>query len=187
LMLQQAAAGDTLSFWQLGSLSPRGSGTVIDAVRQHGTEFTRMAEEAYIAVNSNPYSQHIGHAFGNRVWLVNWSQPVANLATLDLVDMPRLRPHGAIVRGNYMHDSYMRFGLYDSPGMVIEGNVFERGFPMCVKANSLVGMAFFSGRSFSCLHACLSHSPLFFASFLPPFLLSFLRCPVPMCCSVRPA
>jgi hypothetical protein len=97
------------------------------------------AKDAYGQINSAPYNQRIGHDFGQRVWLVTWSSadmttgpPFLNLTKFSLVDVPRLRNNNAIVRRNYMHDAYMRFGLYDSPGAIVEHNIFERGFPLNV-------------------------------------------------------
>ena len=35
-----------------------------------------------------------------------------------------------VMRNCHLHDGYMRFGLYDSPGATITNNRFERSFPM---------------------------------------------------------
>lgn len=93
----------------------------------------QKAKDAWREINAPPYSQRIRHDFGHRVWRVEFAKAFAGGFTqFDLVDIPRLRNHNAIVRNNHMHDAYMRFGLYDSPGAMIEGNTFERGFLMVV-------------------------------------------------------
>merc|ERR1712070_1221193 len=67
------------------------------------------------------------------VWLVNWSTRSPFMPQkFTLVDIPRLRPAGAIIRGNVFHDAYMRIGLFDSPGALIEQNNFTRAFPLNV-------------------------------------------------------
>ena len=38
----------------------------------------------------------------------------------------------ALVRNTYFHDAYARFGLYESPGIIVEDCVFERGGPFFV-------------------------------------------------------
>jgi hypothetical protein len=125
LMLQQTVVGDTLAFWTLGSLAANGSSTVtaLSRVPDSNAEVHRAAVNALAEINEPPYSQQIGHPFGTRVWLVNWSAPLARLAPTGhdsprsssslvpkfaLVDVPRLRPHGAVVSGCHFHDSYMR-------------------------------------------------------------------------------
>ena len=102
------------------------------------------ARAAFVAINSPPYNARIGHDFGDRVWLVNTTCPppshllgdasmhAARVPRYSMADVPRLRPHGAEIRSNYFHDSYTRFGLYDSPGQVIENNTFERGGTLMV-------------------------------------------------------
>ena len=137
LMLEQTRVGDTVAFFQLGSLAPNGTGTVTALERVTDPGVVAAAAAAWPAIQAPPYSQRINHPIGTRVWLVNWTwpegqRPTTPLPRFELVDVPRLRPAGAVVKGCYMHDAYMRFGLYDSPGMVIEGNRFERGFPLYI-------------------------------------------------------
>lgn len=129
LMLERSQVGDTLAFFKLQSLSPIATRGVVHLRRVCDQVVVQQARDAYFEINQHT---HIGHDFGQRVWLVNWSQPLESLAKFDLMDIPRLRTHKAVVRRNYMHDAYMRFGLYDGPSMTIESNVFERGFPMNV-------------------------------------------------------
>jgi hypothetical protein len=137
LMLEQARIGDTIAFWELGTLAPNGSATVTALARVRGNaEIETAAKQALSEINAPPYSQRIGHPFGTRVWLVNWSAPAGpvpfTVPKFALVDIPRLRSHGAVVAGNYFHDAYMRLGLYDSPGSVVENNTFARAFPLYV-------------------------------------------------------
>eukprot|EP01079_Euglenida_sp_SAG-EU17-18_P004444 gene4442-807_t len=131
LMLQQALPGDQLSFFALKGLVPSGTSIITSLRRVSDPEVLQRAVNAWSEINAPPYSAHVGHDFGARVWTVNWSTPVATQA-FQLVDLPRMRPHGSVVRNNSLHDSYMRFGLYDSPGATVQGNSFSRGFPMYV-------------------------------------------------------
>ena len=140
LTFERAQPGDVLSFFELGTLQPKGNGTITELRRVDAADVLQEAKDAFDQINSPPYSQRIGHDFGQRVWLVSWtsspdktdSSSILNLTTFSLVDVPRLRNSNAIVRRNHMHDAYMRFGLYDSPGATIENNMFERGFPLNV-------------------------------------------------------
>ncbi len=137
LMLARTRPGDTLAFFELGTLRPKGNGTITKLRRIYAANVLQEAKDAYEQINSAPYNQRIRHDFGQRVWLATWSSthlmddsPIFNLTKFSLVDVPRLRNTNAIVRRNHMHDAYMRFGLYDSPGAIIEHNLFERGFPL---------------------------------------------------------
>lgn len=140
LMLERTQPGDTLSFFELGTLQPKGNGTITALRRVYAEDVLQEASGAYEQINSAPYNQRIGHGFGQRVWLVTWTSSsdatdesaIVNLTKFSLVDVPRLRNNNAIVRRNHMHDAYMRFGLYDSPGAIVEYNLFERGFPLNV-------------------------------------------------------
>jgi hypothetical protein len=134
LMLEQAVIGDTISFWDLDTLAPNGSATVtaLSRVAPGNVRIAQAATRAHAEINAPPYSQRINHPFGTRVWLANWSTPLPSVPKFALVDIPRLRAHGAVVAGNYFHDAYMRIGLYDSPGMVIRNNTFVRAFPLYV-------------------------------------------------------
>jgi hypothetical protein len=131
LTFERTHLGDSIAFWTLGTLAPNGSSTITALRRMHDPALAAAALAAYTDINSPPYSQRISHPIGSRVWLVNWTEPVV-VARLGLVDVPRLRPHGAQVLRCYMHDSYMRIGLYDSPGQTIQGNHFARAFPLYV-------------------------------------------------------
>jgi hypothetical protein len=131
LMLERTQVGDTLAFFKLQSLAPIATRTVMHLNRVFDDAVLQQAKDAYFEINR--YTR-IGHDFGQRVWLVNFSEPLDLLTKFDLIDVPRLpfRNNKASVRRNHMHDAYMRFGLYDSPGIVIESNIFERGFPLNV-------------------------------------------------------
>jgi hypothetical protein len=144
LMLQQAVVGDTIAFFELGSLVPVSvDNTITRLTWVTDASIVKEAAAAAAEINKVPYSQHITHPFGTRVWKVEWkpsssansvgnTRPRArspSLPKFTLVDVPRLRNAGAVLQGNYFHDAYMRFGLFDSPGMVVAGNRFERGFP----------------------------------------------------------
>lgn len=131
LTLERTRVGDHIAFWALGSLEANGSSNVASLQRVYDASVIANAEEAQIAINAPPYSQRISHPFGSRVWLVNWTTPVS-LSRFTLVDIPRLRPVGARVLRCYLHDSYMRTGLYDSPYQRIEGNHFARAFPLYI-------------------------------------------------------
>ena len=115
-----------MSFFKVQSLSAIGDSHVTYLQRVFDAAILKQARAAFSEINKRT---HIGHDFGQRVWLVNWSTPL-RLTQFDLVDVPRLRNRGAKIRRNLMHDAYMRFGLYDSPGAIVESNVFARGFPM---------------------------------------------------------
>lgn len=143
LMLQQTVVGDAIAFFELGSLMPVSVDNTITSLTWVTDEsILKEASAALAEINKVPYNQHISHPFGTRVWKVEWKQSSADIASstsprarlhslpkFTLVDVPRLRNVGAVLQGNYFHDAYMRFGLFDSPGMVVAGNRFERGFP----------------------------------------------------------
>jgi hypothetical protein len=130
LMLEQSKAGDTASFFTL-HLAPLGNVTISSLRRVMEPAVVQKAKDAWSAINSPPYNQKIGHDFGHRVWLVNWTAALP-LQQFSLVDVPRLRNNGAVMHNCHLHDGYMRFGLYDSPGATITNNLFERAFPMYV-------------------------------------------------------
>ena len=132
LMLEQTRVGDLALFFTL-KLEPVGNATVSSLQRTIDPAVVRRAKGAWSAINSPPYSQKIGHDFWHRVWLVNWSAPLPQpLTQFALVDVPRLRNNGAVMRNCHLHDGYMRFGLYDSPGATVANNTFERSFSMNV-------------------------------------------------------
>ena len=135
-MFPETRSGDAIAFWHLTNLSSAGSATVVSATRCTLPSVIAEARGAWDAINSPPFSQHIGHDFGTRVWRVEWQQPVA-VQRFAVVDAPRLRPTGAVVRNTHFHDAYTRFGLFESPGIVVQGNVFERAFPFFVGATGV--------------------------------------------------
>ena len=135
-LFPEAGAGDSLAFWDLKTLAPAGSATITSAERCLDASVIAEARAAYDAITSPPYSQHIGHDFGTRVWLVKWDEAVA-VERFAVVDVPRLRPMGAVIRNTLFHDAYMRFGLFESPGIIVEGNLFERGFPFYIGATGV--------------------------------------------------
>jgi hypothetical protein len=132
LMLEQTRVGDLASFFTL-KLEPMANATVSSLQRTMDPAVVQRAKDAWSEINSPPYSQGIRHDFGHRVWLVNWSVPLSQpLTQFALVDVPRLRNNGTMMRNCHLHDGYMRIGLYDSPGATVANNTFERSFPMNV-------------------------------------------------------
>lgn len=133
LMLEHTLVGDSIAFFTLGSLKPLGTGNVTRLDRVVNRTILREAESALAAIDEPPYNQHITHPFGTRVWEVSWTtdnlSPEQKMEQFTIVDVPRLRNTGAVLQGNHFHDAYMRFGLFDSPGMSVSENRFERAFP----------------------------------------------------------